>query len=57
MLGEPLLESIKLMCLSDVLGEETRSMSNLRIMGDQFCRSCSNHFMYCGEQVKLKVIP
>ena len=43
----------------DVLGEETSSVLNLGIMGDQLCRCCSNHLGYChcGEQVKLKVIP
>ena len=34
-----------------------RSMSNLVIMGNQLYRSCSNHLVYCGEQVKLRVVP
>ena len=37
----------------DVLREETRSMSNLGIMGEQLCQSCSNHLVYCWEPVKF----
>ena len=37
----------------DGLGEETSSITNLGISGDQLCRSCSNHLvyslLYCGD--------
>ena len=37
--------------------DETRSMPNLGIIGDQLCQSCSNYLVYFGKQVELKAIP